>query len=199
MPEIIRKPQQQRSIDKKNRIIEAGYRLFSEKGYFDTNTAEIAKEASVSTGIVYGYFHDKKDILIEVLDIYIENIFTPIFNMFNQIKNPINFNEIVPHVIEMVVRIHKENAGIHQALYSLTDNDSDVKNKFLLIEEKITENLYVSLTNNGCTLSDLKERIHLAMEMIQSYAHERVFDNHPYINYDKMYDFIVKNITFLFA
>ena len=54
MAENIREPQQKRSIDKKNRIIEAGYKLFAEKGYFDTNTAEIAKEAGVSTGIIYG-------------------------------------------------------------------------------------------------------------------------------------------------
>ena len=78
------------------------------------------------------------------------------------------------------------------------DIDEDVKNKFLFIEEKITNNLYNALINNDCKLDNLKERIHLSMELIQSYAHERVFDNHPYINYDKMHDLIIITIKSIF-
>ena len=63
MPEV-REPIKATSIEKKQRIIDAGLKLFSEKGYYNTNTAEIAKAAKVSTGIVYQYFNDKKDILI---------------------------------------------------------------------------------------------------------------------------------------
>ena len=58
MKNQVREPQQERSIEKKNKIIEAGYELFSETGYYGTNTQEIAKRAGVSTGIVYGYFED---------------------------------------------------------------------------------------------------------------------------------------------
>ena len=67
MPEIIRKPVQKRSIETKKKIVDAAYALFSEVGYFNTNTAEIAKRAGVSTGIVYGYFKEKRDIMREVL------------------------------------------------------------------------------------------------------------------------------------
>ena len=56
MGKEIREPRQERSIEKKNKIIRAGYELFSEVGYYNTNTAEIARRAGVSTGIVYGYF-----------------------------------------------------------------------------------------------------------------------------------------------
>ena len=92
MSQEVREPQQKRSIDKKNRIIEAGYELFAKDGYFNTNTSEIAKKAGVSTGIVYGYFHDKRDILIEVLDIYVDNMFYPVFEMFDKITAPVDFD-----------------------------------------------------------------------------------------------------------
>ena len=82
MKNVVREPRQERSIEKKNRIIEAGYELFSEVGYYGTNTADIAKKAGVSTGIVYGYFQDKRDILISVLDVYIEKVFEPIYKKF---------------------------------------------------------------------------------------------------------------------
>ena len=40
-------PVQKRSIEKRKRILEAGFQLFCEKGYYKTNTAEIAKYAGV--------------------------------------------------------------------------------------------------------------------------------------------------------
>ena len=70
----IRIPKQKRSIEKKDAIIVASYELFCEKGYYKTNTAEIAKAANVSTGIVYNYFHDKHDILKEVIGLYISRL-----------------------------------------------------------------------------------------------------------------------------
>lgn len=39
----IREPIQKRSIEKKEKIIQAGFELICEKGYYNTNTAEIAK------------------------------------------------------------------------------------------------------------------------------------------------------------
>ena len=47
MKNSVREPRQERSIEKKNKIIAAGYELFSENGYYGTNTAEIARRAGV--------------------------------------------------------------------------------------------------------------------------------------------------------
>lgn len=41
------------SLEKKEKIIKAGFNLMCKKGYYNTNTVEIAKFAGVSTGIVY--------------------------------------------------------------------------------------------------------------------------------------------------
>jgi hypothetical protein len=43
----IRKPMQKRSIEKKIKIIKAGLDLFCKKGFYNTNTVEIAKTAGV--------------------------------------------------------------------------------------------------------------------------------------------------------
>ena len=48
----IREPIQKRSIQKKESIISKGFELICQKGYYNTNTAEIAKAAGVSTGIL---------------------------------------------------------------------------------------------------------------------------------------------------
>ena len=60
-----RMPTQKRSIEKKNKIIEKGFELMCEKGFHNVSTPDIAKAAEVSTGIIYQYFNDKKEIFIE--------------------------------------------------------------------------------------------------------------------------------------
>ena len=57
-------PSQKRSIEKRNRIIKMGFELMCEEGYYQTTTTDIAKYAGVSTGIIYQYFNDKKEIFI---------------------------------------------------------------------------------------------------------------------------------------
>ena len=48
----VRVPKQKRSILKYDAIVRAGYDLFCQQGYYKTNTAEIAKRAGVSVGVV---------------------------------------------------------------------------------------------------------------------------------------------------
>ena len=82
----IREPIQKRSIEKKEKIIKCGFDLICEKGYYNTNTAEIAKSAGVSTGIIYQYFKDKHDILIAGIEKYACDIFYPMLNVpYNKI------------------------------------------------------------------------------------------------------------------
>lgn len=198
MSENIRKPIQQRSIDKKNRIIQAGYALFAEKGYYNTNTAEIAKKAGVSTGIVYGYFHDKRDILVEVVDIYINNNFDFIFKLVDGLTSPIDFKYIIGEIADNVVSVHNDNKSIHEALYSVSSYDDQVNARFMEFESKVTNHICNNLKNLGYNVDNLIERVHLAMELIQSYAHECVYDEHKYIDYDSMRTLIIKILSDMF-
>ncbi len=199
MEKQVRTPKQQRSIDKKNRIIDAGYELFAQVGYFNTNTAEIAKRAGVSTGIVYGYFRDKRDILLEVLSLYVDAVFTPVNEIFEGLNVPLDFKSLIESIIDKTVEIHRNNAAIHEALHSLTSTDEAVGNKFLELEKDMTVSICDSLTKLGYKPTDLYERVHLAMETIQSYAHECVFDLHDYIDYDKMRLNVIKMLLSLFS
>ena len=77
-------PTQKRSIEKRNKIIEKGFKLMCEKGYYNTNTTEIAKYADVSTGIIYQYFNDKKDIFLEGVKNYSDSILYPMINALHK-------------------------------------------------------------------------------------------------------------------
>ncbi|WP_329886931.1 TetR/AcrR family transcriptional regulator [Pseudoramibacter faecis] len=54
--EKTRIPKQKRSIARKRLIKKTALRLFSEKGYSNVSTNEIAKAANVSIGSLYSYF-----------------------------------------------------------------------------------------------------------------------------------------------
>ena len=194
----VRNPRQRRSIDKKNRIIEAGYTLFAREGYYNTNTAQIAKEAGVSTGIVYGYFHDKRDILIEVLNLYIAKVFEPIYAMLEKIKMPVDFDFLISHAIDAVVEMHRANAEIHASLHSLTRSDSEVNARFIELENDMTLRISERLVLSGYSSVNVHEKVHLAIRCVQDFAHECIYDNHDYLDYTAMRELTVKMLKYLF-
>lgn len=198
MSNEVREPKQKRSIETKKKIITASFELFSEEGYYNTNTAEIAKRAGVSTGIVYGYFKDKRDILLDVSELYIENVYRPILKIFDMMEKPLVPEKLVPQIIDGAILTHKKNANIHEALHSLTHVDDAVNEKFIQLEDRITIQFADKLTEFGFKTEFIMEKIHLAMNIVQSFAHEFVFDKHAYIDYDQMRVIVCENIVGLF-
>lgn len=66
----IEKKIQQRTLESRKKLLSAAYRLFVEKGYYNTNTKEIARHAGLSTGNFYNYFQDKGEIYCVLLKEY---------------------------------------------------------------------------------------------------------------------------------
>ncbi len=198
MKNDVREPKQERSIEKKNKIIQAGYELFSEAGYYGTNTQEIAKRAGVSTGIVYGYFKDKRDILICVLNIYIERVSKPLMDIMQDLRAPLDFKKAASSVVQKTIEMHTENAKLHNALHSLSATDELVQNEFIALETRITERISCRLKELGVPEKALIEKVHIAMNLVQSFAHEYVFDNHEYINYSVMREIVIVSVAKMF-
>ena len=198
MSTAIRVPQQERSIEKKNKIIQAGYELFSEVGYYGTNTAEIAKRAGVSTGIVYGYFEDKRDILLCVLEIYIDKVYKPLAHIVDKSPQPVDMRRLALSVIDKTIELHRQNAKLHNTLHSLATTDEAVNAHFISLENKITEQMSKQLVKIGISPENITEKVHLAMNIVQSYAHETVFDSHSYIDYAKMKELVCEILVELF-
>ena len=49
--------------ERREQIVRAAVKLFSEQGYFVTTIQQIAREAGISVGLVYQYFREKDDVL----------------------------------------------------------------------------------------------------------------------------------------
>lgn len=199
MEKSIRQPKQQRSIDKKERIIKAAYELFSENGYHGTVTSDIAKRAGVSTGIVYGYFADKRDILFYVLKIYIRETATPVMEYFTSVSKDVSLEELFDNIITVTQSIHQKSANLHNILHSLAFVNEDINEEFLHLEKHITVSAAQRLNEIGVTTERLEEKVHIAMNVIQDYAHEAIYDRHDYIDYDAMRKDVIKLLVSLFG
>jgi len=85
-----------KKLSTRDRIIEAAYTLFSEKGYHGTSTREIAKTASVSEVTLFRIFGTKESLFEEVLKV----------------------KSIIPDLLAMIRDV--ENYSLEDLLFSLT-------------------------------------------------------------------------------
>lgn len=191
----IREPVQKRSIEKKEKIIESGFELICEKGYYNTNTAEIAKNAGVSTGIIYQYFKDKHDIFIEALKKFADNIFYPMLDIPLKNFDKNNLNDIVRKMIDNFIQNHKLSQSAHEEIMAMAHSDKDVTFYFHKREIEMTEKIYDLLVKNGFDSKNLMEKSHIAIGLIDNLCHEIVYHKHSELNYNVMTDICIETIV----
>lgn len=190
----IREPIQKRSIEKKEKIIKAGFDLICEKGYYNTNTAEIAKAAGVSTGIVYSYFKDKHDILIEGIKIYANDIFYPMLNIEDSKFDKNNIKDVLYTMINRFIENHKLSQSAHQEIMSMTHSDIEIAEFFHKYEIETTNLVTDLLIKNGFSDDNLVEKVHIGLGLIDNLCHEIIYHKHDNMNYEKMIDIVIESI-----
>ncbi|MDD3206723.1 MAG: TetR/AcrR family transcriptional regulator [Lachnospiraceae bacterium] len=63
---------QSRTIESREKLLASALQLFSAKGFYNTNSKEIARNAGISIGNFYNYFKDKEEIYCELARIDLE-------------------------------------------------------------------------------------------------------------------------------
>lgn len=188
MPNV-RIPKQKRALDKRNKIIESGFNLICEKGYYNINTKDIALKAGVSTGILYQYFNDKHEIFLEGLKKYADNIFYPSINLKNT-----DIETNIKKTIEFFIKEHKLSNKAHEEIMAMVHLDKDVANFYHEREMNLTKNMYESLVSLGFSKENLLEKVHITLGLIDNLCHEIIYHKHKELDYDVMTDIVIKTI-----
>lgn len=127
--------------------------LFAQKGIHRTTSKEIAAGAGVAIGTFYAYFPDKKQLLIEVLDIYLNNHFDRIWE-----KGPewevTNAPRIIRHYIENLLAAYDMAPDFHRETHVLRYSDPEVK----ALYDKETEKELKQLAD---ALDRFKDHLHI--------------------------------------
>ena len=198
MNDNIREPKQKRAIEKKEKIIKAGFDLICENGYYNTNTMEIAKKAAVSTGIVYQYFKDKYDILILGLEKYGDDIFFPMLKTKDIKFDKKDFDKLLKQMIKHYISNHKVSNVAHEEIMSMVHSDKRVAQYYYKRELEMTNSLKNILLDNGFDNKDLTEKVHIMMGLIDNLCHEITYHKHGNMDYKVMENLVIDNIKNLF-
>ena len=190
----IREPIQKRSIEKKEKILKAGFELICSEGYYNTNTAQIAKKANVSTGIVYQYFKDKHDILISSLEKYADSIFFPMLNLPEFKFKKSDLAKLVNQMSESYISDHKLSHTAHEEIMAMTHSDKDVAYYYYKREMEMTDKIVQILEYNGFNKENLNERVHIMIGLIDNLCHEIVYHKHEHLNYEDMTKIVTESI-----
>lgn len=193
----IRKPIKQSAIEKKQRIIEKGFELMCEKGYHNVNSVDIAKYAGVSTGIIYQYFNDKRDIFIEGVKNYSNNIMYPMIEIIEKKINKNNLEKILEQIIDKFIESHKISKKAHEELMSQTYIDEEINNIFKQNEIDLTNKIVKALEYNEFKTENIIEKVHIIIGIVENFCHEVVYHNHKNMNYEQMKKEVIKTIIYI--
>jgi AcrR family transcriptional regulator len=147
-----RTPVQKRGIETKNKIIGAAEALFSEMGYHKTNALEIAARAGVATGSFYGYFNNKKEVLIELIRNFYANALEKVLNAYkaqlndNKTDNYREGKNLVHFMIQALYDTHEINPALHREFIAMMLLDKEIEDINREEEQKVIESM-TSLLN----------------------------------------------------
>lgn len=191
----VREPIKKSSIEKKQRIIKLGFELMCEKGYHNVNTVDIAKYADVSTGIIYQYFSDKRDIFIEGTKDYANAILFPMLDVIDKkIIDKSNIDEVISKMIDNFIKTHNMKKEAHEELMAMSYLDKDVSDIFTKNELDLTKKIADYLVQNGFDEENIEEKVHIIIGIVDNYCHEVVYHKHKTLDYGVIKKQIIKII-----
>ena len=183
----VREPIKKTSIAKKERIIKKGFELMCNKGYHNVSCVDIAKYANVSTGIIYQYFNDKRDIFIEGTKDYADKIMFPMLGIIdNKDVDKKNIREVFVKMIDSYIKTHTIKKEPHEELMAMSCLDKDIAKIFNDREMLLTMKVSSILIKGGFNDKNIEEKVHLLIGIIDNYCHEVVYHKHKDLNYDVM-------------
>lgn len=156
-------------MGRKQAIIQSATRLFAQKGFAETSTAEIAEDAGVAHGTLFYHFKNKRGIIHEIFsmagDIYLRNLKSVLARQntgMEGIEAIIRFNENYS-------RDHIQQIRIFQRFFPDLGNDSDPE-KMLLdsLKQQVIDLIRKSLATGAADGSIDCAKIHETADVIHS-------------------------------
>lgn len=134
----VRVPQQRRSRRTREAVLRAAAACFEESGYDETTTAMIARRAGISVGSVYSYFRDKREILIELLEIHLSEVARLVAERLDvDAWDDADPREVVRDLIDTVFHTQRMRPGLQRILWERHFKDERVHEHAEAIRERM--------------------------------------------------------------
>lgn len=167
--------------EKRNKLIEAAYSLFSEKGVSKTSIDDIAKRANVAKGTFYLYFQDKKEVWETVVMNISNRILTQAKRELEK-RNLPDMMERILFVVDYIIEHFKKNVcelEIVQRNFSwplVLRKMEEVQDNTLL---QMLEQCFCSPYLSRYTLEEAYRTMFLIVEMVGSISYTSIILKQP--------------------
>lgn len=149
----LRTPQQARSRRTREQILKAAVACFEQRGYEETTTAAIARRAHIAVGTLYGYFADKRSILLELLDGTVNEIANYVVHSLEpEAWRHTDARVGVRNLIDALFHTRTINPGMQRILWERYFKDAEFRAAVQAIERRVRAamlNLFVALRADG--------------------------------------------------
>lgn len=131
--------------EKQNRIMEAALDLFSKNGYASTSTRNIAKQASVSEGLIFRHYENKEVLLRALLVKGYENIQPMLYSILMESDS----KSVIERVLDLPIELLETKSTYWRLIFSI---------KFQHLQ------LYRSINDDHKLLDPLFEKVEFALK-----------------------------------
>lgn len=178
-----RVPKQTRGIESKEKIIKAATKLFTEKGYYQTNALQIAAAANVATGTFYSYFNNKKEVFAEIIERIFRNISEKVLLKF-EIENHTSLSNqdaksIAHLLLKHILSEYKVNGRLLKQILAIALLDKEIE-KMRQKEEKKQIDLLISYMqkyNKHIRVSDFEAAAFILLKCAEEMLHQIKWDS----------------------
>lgn len=172
---------QKRSIETKEKIIDAAYQLFCSKGYFGTSTNEIAKIAGISIGGLYAHYPDKDTIFMEILDRYNQSFVAVLDKLLGEM--PLHQSDpriCLQRLVKDLIVLHQNSKELNKEIEILSFSKPEVA-KIRKAQHEKTRQIMIHFLSNGkieLKVDDLEASSIILMGLFDVIVEQIVFGDH---------------------
>lgn len=160
-------------METRNRLIAAGERLFSQKGFHNTTSKEIATEAGVAIGSFYAYFVDKKALFIDVLKKHSLEVFDSISKVRLEDIGNTDPMGLLAALIKAIIVAHEISPEFHRELTVMVHSDPEIRTVVDGWQEEATARIRetLALWKDRIRTKDLEAAAVLIYETLEAAVH----------------------------
>lgn len=170
-----KRPRQQRSQDTVDAILEAGARVFAERGFAGGTTNHIAVTAGVSVGSLYEYFPNKGAILVAIAQRQLDRMIAEVQRAIAEGEPREPLRELLSRFVETMLAVHESDPELHRVLFGEAPHPSELHACVLQMEETLAHTIEARLS--ACPEVATRDRdtaAHLVVQTVEALTHRYV-------------------------
>jgi AcrR family transcriptional regulator len=152
MGRMRREPQQARSQDRVNRILDVAEHLFASQGYGATTTNAISIQAQVPIGSLYQFFPDKTAILQALAHRYAKKLHYELTSIDEANLDSLSLLDYVNQLIDTTDRFFKENPSYYAIFMEVQGTIRELAEIDEATDTKLIQDLAISLAKRDSSL-----------------------------------------------